>query len=54
MFGKVEAVDVIDWSNESITVKVPEISVKKKRKVLSIKGNTIYGKSNSKKFKVLP
>jgi len=47
--------DVINWSNDSITVTLPSIGTKipKKGKVVSIKVKTIYGTSNSKKFKVL-
>ena len=54
MFGKIPAVDVTAWSNESITLKVPAMSTGKKGKAVSIKVTTTYGKSKSKKLKVLP
>ena len=54
MFGKIPADDVTNWSNGSITVKVPAMSAGKKGKTVSIKVSTTYGKSKSKKFKVLP
>ena len=54
MFGKIPADDITGWSNESITVTVPQMTVSSKGKTVSIKVSTVYGKSNSKKFKVMP
>lgn len=45
---------VITWTNELLTVEVPDVNLKKKKsKKCRVKVNTYYGKSNSKKFKVL-
>ena len=53
LFGSTPAV-VSDWSNTSITVNVPEITVGKKGKTFSVKVENANGKkSNAKPFKVL-
>jgi len=51
-FGKIAA-EILDWSNESITVVVPGMKVGiKGEKSVVVKVNTIYGYSNGKMFKV--
>ena len=53
LFGTVEA-EIIEWSNTSITVVVPDIVVKKQFKTVLVKVKNANNKvSNTKPFKVL-
>jgi len=52
-FGGKEA-EIVQWSNESITAKVPPMKLNKNgKKTVTVKVKTIYGFSNGKMFQVV-